>query len=256
MQNVAFAVVAPIYFAIHLSTSPTVSSRKQSDYLPDPSTLRSIPYSVTIGFILPTILLALPAPSVVSYETKQLFMAIWQAFPLWVGALQLMVPLIGSRLIQTVTVKRTHKDTIGSMRTVYAMMLVIAIITRLSTWTMSICAFLLPDIFAPEVGQLLKPAIVFFPAAGTPLVKMPSIAAGALLFLQYDEMIGAAAMVLWGAILYVSAMDRKGPAGWALLVTKGVVIEALAGPQGFAVAAIWARDEIIFAGENEESKRL
>ncbi|KAL8790947.1 MAG: hypothetical protein Q9213_000372 [Squamulea squamosa] len=142
------------------------------------------------------------------------------------------------------------------MRTVYAMMLVIALVTRLSTWTLSISASILPDIFAPKVGQLLKPATVFFPAAATPSVKMPSIAAGALQFLQYDEIVGAAAMVLWSAVLYVSAIDRKGPAGWASLVAKGVVIEALAGPQGFAVAAVWARDEIIFASDNEERKRL
>ncbi len=255
-QIVTFAVVAPIYFAVHLLTSPTFSFGRQWDFLPHPAKLQSIPYSIAIGFVTPTILAALPAPSVISYEKKQLFIAIWQAFPLWVGICQIVLPVLRSLFIDDVTPKRTNKQIIDSMRRIYATMLVVAIVTRISTWTISISAILFPGIFAPEVGNLLKPSNVFGPAAATPSVKMPSLAAGSFQLLQYDEMIGGAAMVLWSASLYTNAIGSKGLADWAWLAMKGIVILALAGPQGLAVAAVWARDEIIFASDNQKTKSL
>ncbi|KAL8860627.1 MAG: hypothetical protein Q9178_002980 [Gyalolechia marmorata] len=231
-------------------------SFKLSDFLPHPAKLQSIPYSITIGFVTPTILMALPAPSVISYEKKQLFIAIWQAFPLWVGICQIGIPVLRSLFIDDVTPKRTNTQIIDSMRRIYATMLVVAVVTRISSWTISISAILFPGIFAPEVGSLLKPSKVFGPAAATPSVKMPSLAAGSFQLLQYDEMIGGTAMVLWSASLYSNAIGSKGLADWASLAMKGIVILALAGPQGLAVAAVWARDEIIFASHNQKEKSL
>ncbi|CAO1597056.1 hypothetical protein XANCAGTX0491_000885 [Xanthoria calcicola] len=254
MQLGTFATVAPIYFAIHLSTSPTVWSRNQSEFLVNSSKLHSIPYSVAVAFVVPASLLALPAPSVIGYDTKQLFMVIWQAFPLMVGILQSIVPNVRSRLNDQVVVEESKEHTIEHMRVVYAIMLVVAWMTRISTWTISLSAVFFPGIFAYWVDSLLKPSSVFLPAAFTSSVKMPSIAAGAFQLLQYDDIIGAAAMVLWSATLYIVAMERKNPAGWVSLLIKGVLIEALAGPLAFATAAVWARDEMIFATDNEKKK--
>lgn len=84
---------------------------------------------------------------------------------------------------------------------------------------------------------------------------MSSIAAGVLQLLQYDEMVGGAAFVFWSIALYVSVAERKSVRGWLSLVVKGVFLEALAGPEGFAVAALWARDEIIFAAGHNAGKK-
>lgn len=149
----------------------------------------------------------------------------------------------------------TKKQTVDSMRTVYAIMLTAAVVTRISTWTILDSAVLFPSIFTPDVAHLLTPSAVLKPVAATPLVKMPSIVAGALQFLQYDEMVGAAAMMLWSSALYLNATEKGGLGGWISLVIKGMVIEALAGPQGFAVAAVWARDEIIFAQGHGTGKK-
>ena len=255
MQLATFAVVVPIYFAIHLSTSPTVSSRKWADFHVNSFKLHTIPYSVSVGFIIPAILLALPAPSTIAYETKQLYMAIWQIFPITTGVLQIVLSTVRSLLTKKVAVEKTARHNIDHMRTVYTTILVVAFVTRISTWTISISALLFPSIFAAEVGTILKPSSVFFPAAATPSTRMPSIAAASFQLLQYDEIVGSTAMLLWSTCLYIVAMDRKEPAGWASLVIKGIVIEALAGPLGFAVAAIWARDEIVFANDNTEKKK-
>ncbi|KAL9039458.1 MAG: hypothetical protein Q9180_002513 [Flavoplaca navasiana] len=198
----------------------------------------------------------LPAPSVIRYDTKQLYLAVWQIFPMTTGILQIVLPIVRSWLTKKVVVEKTAKHTLHHMRLVYATMLVIALVTRISTWTISISALLFPGIFAAEVGNLLKPSSVFLPAAATPSTKMPSIAAAAFQLLQYDEIVGTTAMLLWSTTLYFIAMERRGPASWVSLVIKGIVVEALVGPVGFAVAALWARDEIIFANDSNEKKKI
>ncbi|KAL8939484.1 MAG: hypothetical protein Q9211_002715, partial [Gyalolechia sp. 1 TL-2023] len=155
--------------------------------------------------------MALPAPSVVSYERKQLFIAIWQAFPIWIGLLQQIITFLRRSVMETAIVEyeMTKRRTFGSMRTAYALMLTVATVTRVSAWTISISSILFPSIFAPEVVDSLTPFVVFKPAAVTASVKMPSLAAGSLQFLQYDEMVGAAATVVWSAALYLSAAEKN-----------------------------------------------
>ncbi|KAL8762938.1 MAG: hypothetical protein Q9184_001160 [Pyrenodesmia sp. 2 TL-2023] len=255
MQNAAFAVVIPLYCAIHLATSPTVWSGKQLDYLVDSLRLKCIPCSMAFGFVLPAAFMALPAPSIVSHERKQLFIAIWQAFPIWVGILQELFPLLWSSLFGEVVIERTRNHTINSMRTVYGILLGFALVTRVSAWTISLSSVLFPSIFAPDTVHLLNPSSVFRPLAASPLVKMSSIAAGGLQFLQYDDMVGGAACVFWSTALYVSVAERKSVHGWVSLMVKSILIAALAGPEGFAVAALWARDEIVFEAGHDGNKK-
>ncbi|KAL8974610.1 MAG: hypothetical protein Q9197_001149 [Variospora fuerteventurae] len=246
----------PVYCAIHLFTSPTVLSRKSSDLLVDVQRLTSVPYSVAMGFILPAVALALPAPSVIGHERKQGFIALWQVFPLWVGFFQEIIPIVQRILLgNTEAQKTTRRQTLSSMRTVYSALLAVAAVTRISTWTISLSAILFPSIFAKETVHLLTPSAVFVPFAATASVKMPSIAAGALQFLQYDEMVGAATFVLWSAALYVNVLEKKGLGGWVSLIVKGIAVQALAGPLGFAVVAIWARDEVILAKTDDMDKK-
>lgn len=219
-----------------------------------PHKLMCIPYSVALGLIAPTVAVALPAPSIMTYERKQMLIAIWQAFPAWVGILQQILPLVANGFTNKVAVADAKTHTLSKMRIIYLLMLALAVVVRVSAWTISISAVLFPSIFAPDVVQLLTPSAVFRPRAATPTVKMPSIAAASLQLLQYDEMVGAAAMVMWSAALYINTSERKGLGDWLSLIVKGIGIEALAGPHGFAVAAVWARDEIIFADDNTQKK--
>ncbi|KAL8925280.1 MAG: hypothetical protein Q9208_003570 [Pyrenodesmia sp. 3 TL-2023] len=255
MQNAAFAVVMPLYCAIHLATSPTVWSRKQSDSLAESLRLKCIPWSMAFGFVLPAALMALPAPTVVSHERKQVFVAMWQPFPIWVGILQELFPLLWRSLFGEAAVERTRNQTINSMRTVYGILLGFALVTRVSAWTISISSVLFPSIFAADTVHLLNPSSVFRPLAASPLVKMFSIAAGGLQFLQYDDMVGGLACVFWSTALYVNVAERKSVREWVSLMVKSIVVEGLAGPEGFAVAALWARDEIIFAAGHDADKK-
>ncbi|KAL8650368.1 MAG: hypothetical protein Q9210_003858 [Variospora velana] len=255
VQNATCAVAIPVYCAIHLFTSPTVSSRKPSDVLVDVPRLTSTPYSVAIGFVLPAVALALPAPSVISHESKQGFIALWQAFPLWVALSQEIIPTVQCLLMGNTGPKKTRRQTLSSMRTVYSALLAVAAVTRISTWTISLSSILFPSIFAKDIVHLLTPSAVFSPVAATASVKMSSSAAAALQLLQYDEIVGAATFVLWSAALYVNVLEEKSLGGWVSLIIKGIAVQALAGPHGFAVVAVWARDEVILAKADDMDKK-
>ncbi|KAI4185926.1 MAG: hypothetical protein L6R41_003823 [Letrouitia leprolyta] len=201
--------------------------------------------------------MALPAPSVVSYERKQLFIAIWQVFPIWIALLQQIIPYLRRCFMKTFIIENEvyKRRTIGTMRTAYMTMLTVATVTRVSAWTVPISSFLFPSIFAPDAVNSLTPSSVFKPAAVTASVKMPSLAASSILFLQHDEIVGSAAVVIWSLALYLNTTGKKTMGDWISLMVKGTGIAAVAGPQGFAVAAIWARDEIIFAIDQTEKKK-
>jgi hypothetical protein len=86
---------------------------------------------------------------------------------------------------------------------------------------------------------------------------MPSIGAGALLFLQYDEFLGTAALVVWATILYLDSH------GQAMTLTRflafavvNTFLSNVFGPSGCALLLLWARDELILGRDDTETKKL
>lgn len=82
-----------------------------------------------------------------------------------------------------------------------------------------------------------------------------------MLTIQYDEIIGSVAFVLWALFLFTAALHRSssqesgGSASVAwLLAFSSIPLTALVGPLGFAVIALWGRDELVFVRENEKRK--
>lgn len=86
---IGYACVTPLWFILHLWTSPTVVRPKIDHLLVNiPIKLAIIPLSISLGFGLPSILMTLPAPNFITFEIKQLFAAIQQGWALWIGISQ------------------------------------------------------------------------------------------------------------------------------------------------------------------------
>jgi len=250
VQNGAYAVIIPLYLVIYLSTSPLIGSNQVSDYLLSTADIAAIPVSMALGYALPTVLMCLPAPSVINHEQKQTFIAIWQMFPLWVAILQRFIPYLTAIFTKNDTPSsvRSHKNELSSLRQLYFSLLVVAGIGQISTVTLMAISRWFSDLFAPDFVGVFDPSHVFLPSALSPSTKMPSIGAGALLLLQYDEFIGSASMALFATTLYVNtSCNSKMYSISASLVMRGIAALVLTGPLGYAVACIWARDELIVA---------
>lgn len=263
MQNVTFAVIIPLYLLIHLSTSPTVSSNDPKDFYIDLPNLSSIPFSIAIGYILPTAIAALPAPSVISFERKQAYMAIWQMFPLSVQILQLAIPYLLAMsypppLSPNFLIPK--RQGLGALRVVYIFLLTMAASSHLGTLTLLLTSKFFPALFAIPFVGIFNPASVFWPVTISVSHQVSSIGSGAMLMIQYDEIIGSVAVVLWALFLLATAFHRfseergaNATTAW-VLAFDFVTLTALVGPLGYAVIAMWGRDEMVFAREKEKLK--
>jgi hypothetical protein len=245
VQNVAYAVILPLYFVLFLSTSPTLSPNL-SNVLATPDEVFSVPVSIILGFIVPSIAATLPAPSVLSFDNKQIIMAIWQAFPLWVAFVQ----LISKSLIGLLFPESRHRQGLLSHRFLYGVLFFISGATHIAAAAVSAFSSLFPALFAPEYKGVLDYSNVYVPAAITPATKMPSIVSGMFLLLQWDEIVGGAALLLWAVVLYVMAARDvyQNSLDWLLFLVVTGTLTFIAGPSGTAIALLWARDEHVNGG--------
>lgn len=263
VQNMAYAVFMPLYLLLHLSTSSTVTSPTPTNIAIEIPKLSSIPISMTLGYVVPSILMALPAPSVISFETKQYAIAIWQAFPIWVELFQQAISTyVFLRTFDVIDrfsppTMDTNVRVSTALTTVYVFALALAGLTHIPTITLTAVSVFFPDLFALEYKGVFDPKRVFIPAGISPATKMSTIAAGALNLMQYDEFIGSAALVIWSAVLFMNACSmKKRFDGWLILVGEIVVLTTVAGPVGCAVALIWARDELVLSEVETDEKKV
>ena len=238
----------PVFLSLYLATSPTVSATKGTIMTSFHETA-SLPFSLLTGFIVPAVMLSLPAPSVQSFERKQTWLAIWQAFPIWVAASQ----QVFKRCINYVTPETARNTTANSrniMRIVYGSLILFAGMTQVVFGTMIMTPILFRDLFAPEYAEAFNLSKALIPAAVTSSTKMVDIGSGALLFLQYDEAIGSIALLLWASFMFVNASGHRQPFNQWLKLALGISsLTALIGPSACSVALLWARDELVFEGK-------
>jgi len=216
------------------------------------SDLYAISGAIVVGYVLPTVLMSLPAPSVIGFEQKQMYMAIWQMFPLWVSLVQPVlayaIRIIISQDGDKSPGKNPKSKSMGTLRGSYMGLLIIAGIGQIATATLIATSAFFPDLFSVEFIGVFNASKVFLPASISPFTKVPSIGSGALQFLQYDEAIGSLAMMIWSTVLFVNVYKNQGSRRIpGYLITQGAVAFILAGPLGYATACIWARDEMVAA---------
>lgn len=258
VQNVAYAVMLPIYLIVYLSTSPLLASKGVSDFLVDSADIAAIPISMVLGYVIPAIIMCLPAPSAIGFERKQNWMAVWQPFPVWVAIFQAvlpyLMPVLG--LGQKASSTPSSKQSLKSLRPLYIGLIIVAGIGQVSTITLVATSKWFPSLFAPKFRGVFNPSQVFLPAAVTPSAQMSTIGSGVHLFLQYDETVGSTAMAIFTTVMYaLKYQTSKRSANVASLVAQGLAIATLTGPLGYAVACIWARDEMVFSENDEEVKK-
>lgn len=255
MQNLTYAVTAPLLLLLHLLTSPTVKFRTSANsYLVPLSDIISTAPSMFFGFAVPALLMVLPSPSLISYDTKQGFIALWQAFPLWVSFLQQCCSPAITNLLGLSKANARQIDSIIAMRVFYLAILTVAALTHLSTFYLIAMAYLLPAVDVGEYRDAWSFRNVFVPAASTPSFKVNNIGGGAHLLMQYDEIIGNSAVLVWAFALFVTAPPGKLQLSQAQLLVFGLILLIVTGPIGLAVGLVWARDEKAFDSAKMEAK--
>ena len=213
--------------------------------------------ALLIGFVLPSILMSLPAPSLLSYEQKQTYIAIWQMFPVWVSLIQIALPYVIPKPTKTSSTKSLGLQELHAMRILYVGLLIIAAYGQAATAMLMATSSFFPDLFASEFKGVFNPSKVFLPAAVSPSIKMPAIGSGTHLLLQYDELVGSGAVVLWSTALFMIVYRKcRSAQSEASLVAYGLMAMLLTGPLGYAAACMWARDELIVSEAEGNDKKV
>ena len=85
MQNITYTITTPLWLFAHLLTSPVSKpfpgTHANSVLLISSLDLKILPIAITLSYLVPSILMALPS-EYVTIEKHQMLLALWQVFPL------------------------------------------------------------------------------------------------------------------------------------------------------------------------------
>lgn len=245
----------PLYFALHLVTSPTaqlsvsttdIKSKRELVQFNN-SALRVLPLSVLIGCIVPTILMALPSPQIISHDLHQVFIIIWQPFPLWVGLCQAILTACARQ--DNAPEKHALETSRKIINNICTFCLYFAAILNASVGYL----ILFSENFSwgrsfGGASLLQKLTEIFIPLRLTDKVTIESLPKGCLALLQFDAYFAAGVSLIWACVLYrrlVGKLTWSDFTGW-------FVRSLIYGPGGAALFVLKSRDEVFFSDALKE----
>lgn len=228
-------MIAPLYFAASTWVSSdrpyfTASSRA----LPE-STAKAILPALVLGFVVPTVLLFFPLADALGM--RQVFIALWQASPVYV----VLLTRLFSRMIEFVSSgnpaktdtpdRKWHRD-IPYLQALYA-----------ATGCISVSFHLLfLRSWISEGAEFIAKAFIPFDS----FAQVATLADGVAVFFQNDFLLVLAASLLW-TLASIWDLYRLGISNVSLLVAlPALVLGTLSIGPGATIAAVWYwREEVM-----------
>ena len=240
--------------------------------------LRILPFSVTLGYTLPSVLMALPSPTIVSPKAHQKYIALWQAFPIWTVIIHYLLKTIlpyASAKFRKSDAKSRPQSPLGasyltSVKPVYIFVLTMCITTHIPVLMLTLTpSWLIPPITFPVLSRLSQQSLasVYIPYFPSPSYQVSSLAEGVHNFLLWDLYVGSAALLLWAIYLYCNATTKKATVDpntslpvyrelllgdrvqdgilWRKIVWKMAIWGVFGGPIGALAVILWERDTIV-----------
>lgn len=228
IQVLGFGIVMPIWCITHLLSSSTMATSPQ-----EISSLRRIPLSVSVGYLLPTILMFFPR---LLNNINQNLIALWQPFPLWILGCHFLLgcsPFYLSPRAPKSSLRDLKNQEQEALQNIYKFGANLARVPHIISLSMLALASLFPSLVKRYTGNpssevTFKNAFI----APSPInpIDVESIAHGMHVFLLWDFYIGSAAMLGWGLWLNFKKGNISGCETWMeglprfmwILVTGGV----------------------------------
>ncbi|KAG7405473.1 Citreoviridin biosynthesis protein D [Fusarium oxysporum f. sp. rapae] len=252
IYNAASAAVSmPLYKMLWLVTLPQIgkaTSQSLNELSPSVADIYAVPYSLALGYIVPTILQALPSPKVVSSDMQQKLMAFWQFFPLWVFIIRCGLKKIFRSL------PPSRRPTYYHLSNVYLVALLWAVTSHTVTLTLSFGALIFPQLFSSAVRRSLMPAHIFMLRLSPPGTVLEGedggLSEAVLRFWQWDEFASQTAVLVWAASIFWRDTQGVGkPFSRINLTVRAVGWTLVGGQTAAAVDLLWARDEAVFGDQ-------
>lgn len=250
-QGFTYGLIIPAYFTLHLYTSITVQKPTMQSLQIPRVVLLALPMTFIFGMILPSMLMALPTPRIVTADTKQIMIAIWQLWPIYVDALLYLIHAISAPSQDSDYSPGGLVRYRRSLRKVYAFAFATTAIPHILCLSIALCAVVVPGLVGECYREALHPYKVYdtsFPWAAQ-AVQTSTFASTVQLFLRWDYLLGSIGVMVWAMILHLGAprqaLNKR--VGKVQFLVKTTLLWFCAGPVGVAVVLIWERDELILS---------
>jgi Na+/H+-dicarboxylate symporter len=255
MQNAGYGLIVPIWLYLHLVFSPTINNQEPSKLMAsNPLPLSTLPLSTILAFFIPNFLMSLTPGHALCADnsTKQFYTALSQFWPIFLGGLQIILPIIISAAVPGIITLSEENKKVRSLRYLrrcYAFALISTTCSHLIAFGIPLLAYFAPGLFrAPYLSQLELSNMFVLRSPLPPVQSITSIADGVLSFVQWDLLIGSVSVLVWATTLRVKAQGRGFDIfEWIEGFFKVLGLVCLSGPVGAAAAVVWERDEHIFA---------
>jgi len=264
-ENVASAFITPLYCLLQLSTSltlrfTTTPFHHKASLLAHPAELRVLPWSVLIGSITPVVLSLYCSRETTSpfWKSRQFWIAARLLHPVYTGIMQPLFSYLSFYRDPLYTsAAQRNQSVFFELSKVYAVARYVAIVPHAACMTLVTLNSLVPSLFAERYRGSFTLAALFrlTPFWTTPSPQVSSVAQGSFVFLQWDELITVASVLIWAIALNRNALAVAGraPGAW-LVVVKTTALTLIGGPILAAISFIEERDRIVLCELDDVEK--
>lgn len=272
--------MVPLWLFLHILVSPVAKpfpGTHANRVLLVPSwDLRILPFSIVLGYIVPSLLMALPSPKFVDQSLHQVYIAFWHAFPIWTVGIHAITIRASQWIVKKVWDETNRKPPkpqgtsyLNNVKHVYRFVLALCIITHIPVVVIALLPpWVIPE-STPTLALLGKNNIldIFVPYFPRPSYRVHFLAEGVHTFLMWDLYVGAAAFLTWAVLLYRNATSEKAIVDpnkslpiygelflgnrpqdaplWRKLFPKIALWTLVSGPIGALAILLWERDAIV-----------
>ena len=229
--------------------APSVTSVTAEDLNVEQRHLTAIPVSFVLGYILPVILLSLPAPRLVSRKFKHTVSGWYQQWSLFVAFFHYayLFLLRDDHALLPQQLVPSSSSTLASLRLIYSLAFVMAAVPHWIVGSISFTAGLRPSMFNEKEAKALSPWKILVPTLPFKPRKARDISQGFLWLIQWDYLVGTVGMIVWALVLHSNARNVYRPDDkWTQTILRFAGYLILGGPGGLPVGIMWERDEWVF----------
>ncbi|KAK6858153.1 hypothetical protein PG995_005852 [Apiospora arundinis] len=204
--------------------------------------------ALTIGYATTAFSMMLPSPRTISHETKQIALAVWNVFPIWVFAAWTVLRFTvhsSARIPQssTATVHNTAL-TKATLSSVYIPSLILSSLSHTAILGVSMSTYLFPVIFRPEYLTDLHPSNVFLPPLT--VVAGETVGDGTRSFMLWDQLFGYSSVILVMLWQLHSVADLVGNnLSWLKLIAVSAITSSIIGPGSCCLLICWYKDSLL-----------
>lgn len=224
-----------------LSCIPLAAERPTSQL--EPSAPFLVLGAVSIGYGAAAVPMALPMPSLLSFNAKQVAVAVWNVFPLWVW-------LAGAGLRLTM-IPTSHQPKargtaphMTSLTSAYIPALIVSIWSHVAVVGVSLSTYLFPSIFRSEYLTELHPSALFVPPLA--VVAGGTVGDGTRSFMLWDQLLGYATVTLVMIMRLRSAAPATIRGGtWCTVAAAMLLSYVVVGPGSTCLLISWYADVLL-----------